>query len=222
MISSRFSALSSARIPCAAVLEVAMLGDYPTHPPDKRRPLGAVLAGGRARRLGGAKATAPLAGRPLLAWPLEALAGVLDEVVVVAKAATALPPLEVEVWVEPDEPSHPRAGIVHALARADGRAVLVCAADLPFVTPELLCRLRDEPAEGTPAVVPRAGGRLQPLLARYEPAALPRLLDAPAGQALTASVEALAPRVVECDADAFVNVNTPEDLAGAAQRIARR
>ena len=129
--------------------------------------------------MGGSKATADLRGRPLVAWPLEALRAVLDDVVVVAKRSTALPPLDVPVWVEPDEPRHPRAGIVHALERADGRAVLACAVDLPLVTPLLVRTIAH--AEGTVAVVPRAGGRLQPLLARYEPAALGARRRAPDG-----------------------------------------
>jgi molybdopterin-guanine dinucleotide biosynthesis protein A len=184
-------------------------------------PIGAVLAGGRSRRMGGSKATADLGGRPLIAWPLEALRAVLDEVVVVAKRSTALPPLDVAVWVEPDEPLHPRAGLVHALERADGRSVLICAADLPLVTPLLVRMIAC--ADGTPAVVPRADGRLQPLLARYEPAALEALRAAPADEALTATVEALGPRVLEVtDSTPFLNINTPEDLEEVAQRIARR
>jgi molybdopterin-guanine dinucleotide biosynthesis protein A len=198
-----------------------MTGDYPSHDRDKLSPVGAVLAGGRARRMDGAKATARLAGRPLIAWPLEALAAALDEVVVVAKRDTPLPILDVAVWVEPDEPSHPRTGIVHALERAGGRAVLVCAADLPFVTADLVGRLLAEPSAGAPAVVPRAGGRLQPLLARYEPVALPGLRNAPVDEALTASVEALGPLVLDLPEAGFENVNTPEELAAAAQRIAR-
>ena len=51
--------------------------------------------------------------------------------------------------------------------------------------------------------MPRAGGRLQPLLARYEPAALAALRSAPADEPLTATVEALAPSVLEiADAEA--------------------
>jgi molybdopterin-guanine dinucleotide biosynthesis protein A len=187
----------------------------------KRGAIGAVLAGGRSRRMGAPKAVVDLGGRPLVAWPIEALRAVLDEVVVVAKGTTTLPPLDVEVWLEPDEPSHPRCGLVHALERAGGRAVLACAADLPFVTPVVVRRLLDEPAGGAPAVVPRAGGRLQPLLARYEPTALGALREAPRDQALTASVEALAPHVIELPEAAFANVNTPHELAAAAQRIAR-
>src|SRR5215210_7377438 len=156
MTSSRLPALSSERMPWDAVrvsvLAMALAlppgaSSKPTrtatgcaHPSSSRRmagtePIGAVLAGGRSRRMGGSKATADLGGRPLLAWPLEALRAVLGDVVVVAKGSTELPPLDVPVWVEPDEPMHPRAGIVHALERAHGRAVLACAVDLPLVTP---------------------------------------------------------------------------------------
>ena len=65
----------------------------------------AVLAGGRGSRLGGAKATALLAGEPLIAHVLRAAAGF--ETVVVAKRATPLPAVDVPVWIEPDEPFHP-------------------------------------------------------------------------------------------------------------------
>ena len=54
-------------------------------------PLGAVLASGRGSRLGGAKATAELGGRPLISYPLVALAAAGIEAVVVAKGDTELP-----------------------------------------------------------------------------------------------------------------------------------
>jgi molybdenum cofactor guanylyltransferase len=191
-------------------------------------PIGAVLAGGRSRRMGGSKARADLGGRPLIAWPLEALRAVLDEVVVVAKRSTALPPLDVAVWVEPDEPLHPRAGLVHALERADGRSVLICAADLPLVTPLLVRMIAC--ADGTPAVVPRADGRLQPLLARYEPAVAGALGDAlERDAAVHEAVVALEPRVVAEDELArfgdpeliSLNVNTPADLERAEAALGR-
>ena len=55
-----------------------------------------------------------------MAWPLEAARAAGLEAVVVAKAGTPLPALDVPVWIEPDEPSHPLAGLVHALERAAG------------------------------------------------------------------------------------------------------
>src|SRR5919112_5249330 len=95
-------------------------------------PVGAILAGGLGRRIGGDKAVVELANRPLLLYPLEALRSVTPEVAVVAKRDTALPSLagEANVWVEPDEPRHPLTGIVHALRLSAGRPVLVVAADM--------------------------------------------------------------------------------------------
>lgn len=164
--------------------------------------------------MGGAKMTAPFAGRPLLLWPVDALRSVLDEVVVLAKRETVLPPLEVPVWIEPDEPRHPLAGIVHALREAGDRVVLVCAGDMPAVDPAIVRKLVAAPSAA--AVVPRAGGRLQPLLARYEPPALKRLAAAASsGAPLTEVVESLRPQVLElADEASFHNVNTAQELAG--------
>jgi molybdopterin-guanine dinucleotide biosynthesis protein A len=191
-------------------------------------PIGAVLAGGGGRRLGGDKACVQLAGRPLLWYPGQALQAVLEDVAVVAKPGTCLPQVDgLAVWREPPEPSHPLAGIVHALRRGAGRPVVVCAVDLPLVSPDLVRALARAASGGAPAVVPRAGGRLQPLLARYEPAALGRLgarglagplVDAP----LTDVVRALEPRIVElADSRAFFNVNTPDDLREAERLLAQ-
>lgn len=202
---------------------------------ETRDPIGVVLAGGAGRRIGGAKATVALHGRPLILYPLRALQAVLAEVVVVAKVGSPLPPLPgVPVWTEPEEPRHPLAGVVHALERGappggvagEARAVLVCAADLPFVEPALVERLARLDAAGAPALVPSAGGRLQPLLARYEPAARAPLAAALARRPtppLTAAVEALGPRVLELDDEMpFFNVNAPEDLLTAAGLLDRR
>jgi molybdopterin-guanine dinucleotide biosynthesis protein A len=188
-------------------------------------PIGVVLAGGAGRRMGGGKATVCLHDRPLLAYPVAALQVVLPEVVVVAKRDTELPPLPgVPIWTEPDEPRHSLTGIVHALAQADGRAVLVCAGDLPFATPALVRTLVRTDAGGAPAVVPRTARGLQPLLARFEPAALAPLSAAlrPPSAPLGETVEALAPRplLVE-DEQLFFSVDMPEDLLTAAGLIDR-
>jgi molybdopterin-guanine dinucleotide biosynthesis protein A len=98
--------------------------------------VGAVLAGGSGSRLGGSKPSVELAGRPLVSYPMAALSGASERVVVVCKPDTELPDLPgLERWNEPEEPRHPLTGIVHALERA-AAPVLVCAADMPFVTPD--------------------------------------------------------------------------------------
>jgi molybdenum cofactor guanylyltransferase len=190
-----------------------------------RPPVGVVLAGGAGRRIGGDKATVELAGRPLLYYALDALSGVVADVAVAVKSDTALPPLPsgTGVWVEPDEPSHPLSGIVHALRFAEGRPVLVCAVDQPLVTAGTLRELLAERPAGAHAVVAHADGRLQPLCALYLPRALADLEDFPPDARATDVVAALNPRLAEFeDRDLFLNINTPEDLLYAAGLLDRR
>lgn len=172
-----------------------------------------VLAGGAARRFGGDKMRRAHGGRPLLQHAIEALWHALDDVVVVAKAATSLPPFDVPLWLEPDEPRHPLAGIGFALERAGGRSVLALAGDMPTAPAALLQRLAIDRGDA-PAVVPRHHGGPEPLIAVYRPAALPALrAAAEAGAPARAAVEALGADWVEwADAAALRSVNRPEDL----------
>jgi molybdopterin-guanine dinucleotide biosynthesis protein A len=185
-------------------------------------PVGAVLAGGAGRRIGGAKATIELAGRPLLHYPIAALRAVLDDVAVVAKPDTALPPLPagVELWVEPAQPRHPLVGVRCALARAAPRAVLVVPGDLPLLDAALLTALARTPAHGAAAVVARSPDGLQPLCARYEQTAARALgafdTSAPA-RVIFGVVEAF---ILEWpDSRTFTNVNDPHDLRRAQQLL---
>jgi molybdopterin-guanine dinucleotide biosynthesis protein A len=190
-------------------------------------PIGVVLAGGRGRRLGGDKAIAMLAGRALAGYPLRALHAVLVDVRVVAKPDTPLDGLEgAEVWREPRFPSHPLVGIVHALALAAPRAVLVCAADMPFVSAAVVARLASEDARGAPAVIATRGDALEPLLGRYEQAAAELLAPAAReGRApLRAVVASIGPRVIDLSGEhpeLLFNVNTPDDLTRAEVILSR-
>jgi molybdopterin-guanine dinucleotide biosynthesis protein A len=190
------------------------------HKPGEERAPGIVLAGGRGSRLDGAKPTADLAGRPLISYPLAALAEAGLEAAVVAKPDTDLPPLDVDVLTEPAEPVHPLTGIVAAL-RQTGRPIVVIGCDFPFVPAALLRALADAPE---PLVVPAPGGEIQPLVARWTPVLLPALEDAlDREEPLRRTVAALSPRLLE-DAELapfgdpariFFNVNTPADLRRA-------
>jgi molybdopterin-guanine dinucleotide biosynthesis protein A len=180
---------------------------------------GIVLAGGLGRRMGGQKATAPLAGRPMIGYALEAMRQVTPRLAVVCKADTELPDLEgAERWDEPDDPHHPIAGIIHALERADG-PILVCGADMPFVRSDDLSLVAAELRPGMKAAIAFCGGRLEPLLAAYAPDALELMREAPADEPLRRSVESLLPFLVDLEPEVVFNVNTPDELAEAERRL---
>jgi molybdopterin-guanine dinucleotide biosynthesis protein A len=186
--------------------------------------LGAVLAGGRGSRLGGAKPTAELAGQALISYPLGALAAAGIEALVIAKPDTELPPLDAAVITEPADLTHPLVGIVAALRHA-GRPLVVVGCDFPFAPAALLRALAEAPE---PLVVPAPCGDPQPLMARWSPELLPRLEGALEGEEpLRRTVAALTPRLLD-DAElaqfgdparAFFNVNTPADLRAAAELL---
>ena len=72
--------------------------------------------------------------------------------------------------------------------------------------------LADAPI-AAPALVARAEGRLQPLCARYEPAALGLLEGFDPGARLIEQVQAIGPLTLEVEPDVLRNVNEPADLA---------
>jgi molybdenum cofactor guanylyltransferase len=182
--------------------------------------IGAVLAGGAGRRLGAhSKAAVLLGDRPLVSYPIAALASVCERVAVVCKPDTELPDLgAAERWDEPADPRHPLTGIVHALERARA-PVLVCAADMPFVTAHACRTLLAAAGPASPAAVAVSEAVLQPVLGVYAPAALAALREAPDGQSLTATVEGLDPVRVALPPAIVRSVNTPEELAEAKSAL---
>jgi molybdenum cofactor guanylyltransferase len=189
-------------------------------------PIGVILAGGQGRRIGGTKAVVELAGRPLINYPLTAMMSALHDVAVIAKPDTVLPPLPgVTVWIERAAPQHPLVGITEALALAEGRPVLVCAADLPFVSSALIRRLAATEPGTAAAVIASAAGKIQPLLGCYRPRAaelLSRWSEKPE-RPVREVVGAIRPLLIEVeDQEELFNVNAPEDLLRAAAILDRR
>ena len=167
-----------------------------------------------------------LGGRPLITYPVAAMHEALGEVAVVAKADSELPSLAgAAIWIEPECPRHPVAGIVHALELAEGRPVMICAGDLPLVTPGLIAGIAGADPKGAPAVIGSRAGSLQPLLGCYQPPARQLLAPAIARRdvRLIEAVQAIGPSLYEVtDPDCLFNVNTPDDLLVAAGMLDRR
>ncbi|MFE5402284.1 NTP transferase domain-containing protein [Streptomyces sp. NPDC056580] len=137
-----------------------------------------VLAGGAARRLGGAdKPAVRVGGRSLLDRVLTACSGAATTVVVADARPTARPVR----WAR-EEPSGggPVAALEAGLRLTTAEYTAVLSADLPFLESatvrRLLTALRDTGADG--ALLTDAEGRDQPLVAAYRTAALRRELAA--------------------------------------------
>lgn len=138
-----------------------------------------VLAGGRSRRMGRPKESLPLAGNTLLGLAVERLLLTTHPVIVLARdAEQELPPLplECEVAFDSEPGAGPMKGLRDALRLHHGRsdAVLVVGCDYPLLDERTVGWLATQLGDHD-CVVPRAGGRLQPLCAIYRTRLLPRV-----------------------------------------------
>ncbi|MFD8817443.1 NTP transferase domain-containing protein [Streptomyces sp. NPDC059627] len=137
-----------------------------------------VLAGGAARRLGGAdKPAVRVGGRPLLDRVLAACTGARRTVVVAAPRPTSRP----VHWTREDPPGGgPVAALDAGLRHTTADYAVVLSADLPFLeeatVERLLSALRTSGADA--ALLTDADGRDQPLVAAYRTTALRHALSA--------------------------------------------
>ncbi len=189
--------------------------------PSARDLTGLVLAGGRGQRLGGVdKGLQPWRGRPLVDHALARLAPQVREVMIsanrnaqayAARGARVLPD------ASGDFPG-PLAGILAGLRAARTRWLAVVPCDSPQLPDDLFARLADGLGDAAGAVV-RRGDRLEPVCCLLSTALaddLERYL-ADGGRKVEGWVARHAVGVPfdrAEDAQAFANVNTPDDLAG--------
>ncbi|HEY4186268.1 MAG TPA: molybdenum cofactor guanylyltransferase [Polyangia bacterium] len=190
----------------------------------------AILAGGRARRLGGVlKPTLVVGGRRIIDRQLAVLRPLFDIVVIVSHDAPAFLDMDLDIDVIGDrEPGRgPLAGIDAALsffaARAPEASVVCVAGDMPLLSSAVLTHLRDAPP--ALAVVPRLARGPEPLCARYAPSFATAVSAALAcGDLAVHALIARHPvtfvdeavlRALDPELRTFLNVNTPEELAAA-------
>lgn len=130
---------------------------------------GAILAGGRSRRMGGGlKALAPLAGAPLLQHVIDRMRAQVDVLFLsVERPLPDFEPFGLEQVPDPRPGSRgPLGGLAAALRRAsDGGSewLLLAPCDAPFLPADLASRLHGEAVTaGVPAAAARDETGLQP------------------------------------------------------------
>lgn len=145
---------------------------------------GIVLAGGASRRFGGDKLATPIAGIPLLDRSIGALAGIVDEIIVVVAPnraelhRAAVGPTPIRVVADPEPFGGPLVGLLTGLRAAGGATVIVVGGDMPSIRPAVLELLLARP----PVALGDRTGVLRPL-----PCCLDRAAALLAADALLAS-----------------------------------
>lgn len=189
----------------------------------------AILAGGKSQRMGQDKAIMPFRGEVLVRRVLDRLAGLAEEVIIIAPRVQEY--LSLSMRVVPDQlPGRgPLGGLYTALFTASHPAVAVVACDMPFVNADLLAHQRNLLfSNNLDVVVPSSKRGLEPLHAIYRrETCLPAVREAlDAGeQRLISWFSCVKVRILPSEVIfpfdphglTFLNVNTPDELAQAEE-----
>jgi len=186
---------------------------------------GVIQAGGRSTRMGGEpKALLELAGKRIVERVVDALSTVLDDLLVVTNTPERYEFLRLPMVADRYPDGGSLGGIFTGLEAAGGDAAFTVACDMPFLSPDVV-RLVLARAGEADVVIPRVNGQYETMHALYAKACLaPMEARLRAGQL---RIVGFFPdvRVLEIDAAAvarhrapevaFMNVNTPDELAQA-------
>ena len=187
---------------------------------------GLVLAGGESRRMGRDKATLAYRGRTQLEAAYELVARHCERAFVSVRGDQVREPVRAALpqIVDVHPGIGPIAGIEAAQAEYPEVAWLVVACDLPFLGDATIARLIGRRgAHPVTAYRSTHDGLPEPLCAIYEPGMRAAVLDAiaqgrncPRKLVIASGV----PLLEQSDPESLDNVNTPDEFATAAARVA--
>ena len=189
--------------------------------------IGAVLAGGRGRRIGGGKPSLEVGGQTLVRRDVDSLRRTGLDVTLVLRAYQPVPLTAHTFALVRDEVENagPLGGL-HALLRwLPVEWTLVVPCDQPFLAPDLLRGLMAQPRGDVDAIVGRPANLPEPLPGLYRHSCLCAIEGALAhgeSSLLTKLRLSEVPATTLCRWDprllSYVNVNTPADLQQARAR----
>lgn len=196
---------------------------------------GVIVGGGRSVRFGGTdKTVADLNGKPVIRHTAERLLEATEELVVNCREDQreaideALSDLDVTFAIDQEPDRGPVAGIAEGLRAAETDYAAIAAADMPLLDPDLFVYLFER-ADGHDAAVPRPGDWFEPLHAVYRPEPMADACAEALEEEDTRIIEPLfsldydvverADLVEHGSLDSFESVDTPEDLAWAAEQL---
>ena len=185
-----------------------------------QRITGVILAGGQGRRMGSVdKGLRELRGKPMIEWVLERFAPQVDAVLINANqnleryARFGHPVVTDEIGGF----AGPLAGLQCALRAARHPRVATVPCDSPFLPEDLVARLDTAlQAQQAQLAVAKTGNQPHPVFCLCRRDVLPHLTQFLAGGGRKIDAWYATLRVVEVafddEADAFSNINTPEEL----------
>ena len=202
-----------------------------------RRPIGVLLAGGMARRMGGGdKCLRPLGGKPLLAHVIERMRPQCEGLLLSANgppdrfARFGLPLVADTVTGRPGPLAGMLAGMLWvAVHRPELADIVTVPTDCPFLPNDLVPRLMEaRRSAGATAACAASAGRLHPVIGVWPVALATSLAAALEQEKLRAARDwlarhscAVAPYPAE-PRDPFFNVNTEADLLTAEALLVGR
>lgn len=191
---------------------------------------GMVLAGGQARRMGGIdKGLVELAGRPLIEWVLDVLQPQTDTVLINAnRSHDAYRRYGYPVITDKlGGYCGPLAGMAAGLDACETDYLVTCPCDSPLLPADLVDRLYQQlQKQKTELAVAHNGERLQPVFALLSRSLLPSLnaFLSNDGRKIDNWYAQNAMTAVDFSdrPEAFLNINTPEDVTELESRLTTR
>jgi molybdopterin-guanine dinucleotide biosynthesis protein A len=186
---------------------------------------GVIQAGGRSTRMGGEpKALLELGGKRIIERVVDAVGAVLNDLLIVTNTPERYAFLGLPMVPDVYPDGGALGGLFTGLRAAAGDAAFTVACDMPFLHPAIVRMIVARAGEGD-VVIPRTGEQLETMHAVYGKACLSPM-EARLREGRLKIVGFFPDvRVVEVDAAplarhrapeiAFMNVNTPEELARA-------
>jgi molybdopterin-guanine dinucleotide biosynthesis protein A len=179
---------------------------------------GAVLIGGKSRRLGRDKVLLPFGGKPLAAHMHDLLKELFQEVLLIGHPRPELMAMGLTLIPDLVPDKGVLGGIYTALITATTPYVFIAGADMPFLTPSLISTILGF-RHSADAVIPRGPRGLEPLCAAYSKSCVDvmekNLRDGTLKiMAALENMTVLSPEVSpdNGEPDPFININYPEDL----------
>jgi molybdopterin-guanine dinucleotide biosynthesis protein A len=181
-----------------------------------------VLIGGESRRMGRPKQTLRRGGVTLAEIAVAAVEGFVHRVVLAGDGPVPENLGSLECIADIPGLAGPLGGILAAMRKTPESAWIVSACDMPCVRREAIGWLLSQRRPGVWAILPRsAAGRVEPLLALYEPQ-MKNTLERRAAmgrfgfQRLAGSKRVMCPSPPDEIRDAWTGVNTLEEFEGAS------